>query len=59
MNILDKKGLAALDTVKDMPSQKSREIAALILGDQCSDNKLECFCFCFLVIMIQFPVLIL
>ncbi|XP_041860025.1 ankyrin repeat and SAM domain-containing protein 1A-like isoform X1 [Melanotaenia boesemani] len=32
VNILDQKGLTALDTVKDMPSQKSREIAALILG---------------------------
>lgn len=33
MNIVDQKGLAALDTVKDMPSQKSREIVALILGE--------------------------
>ncbi|XP_061591409.1 ankyrin repeat and SAM domain-containing protein 1A-like isoform X3 [Cololabis saira] len=32
VNIVDQKGLSALDTVKDMPSQKSREIAALILG---------------------------
>ncbi|TKS77850.1 Ankyrin repeat and SAM domain-containing protein 1A [Collichthys lucidus] len=32
VNIVDLKGLAALDTVKDMPSQKSREIVALILG---------------------------
>lgn len=32
MKIVDQKGLTALDTVKDMPSQKSREIAALILG---------------------------
>lgn len=32
VNILDRKGLTALDIVKDMPSQKSREIAALILG---------------------------
>ncbi|KAM6982793.1 ankyrin repeat and SAM domain-containing protein 1A isoform 4-T4 [Tautogolabrus adspersus] len=32
VNILDQKGLTALDTVKDMPSQKSREIVALILG---------------------------
>ncbi|XP_054464539.1 ankyrin repeat and SAM domain-containing protein 1A-like isoform X8 [Anoplopoma fimbria] len=32
VNISDQKGLTALDTVKDMPSQKSREIAALILG---------------------------
>uniref|UniRef100_A0A7N8Y7I6 Ankyrin repeat and sterile alpha motif domain containing 1A n=1 Tax=Mastacembelus armatus TaxID=205130 RepID=A0A7N8Y7I6_9TELE len=31
VNIVDRKGLTALDTVKDMPSQKSREIAALIL----------------------------
>lgn len=33
VNMLDQKGLSALDTVKDMPSQKSREIAALILGE--------------------------
>uniref|UniRef100_A0A672J3W8 Ankyrin repeat and sterile alpha motif domain containing 1A n=1 Tax=Salarias fasciatus TaxID=181472 RepID=A0A672J3W8_SALFA len=33
VNIVDQKGLTALDTVKDMPSQKSRQIAALILGD--------------------------
>ncbi|KAM3617907.1 uncharacterized protein V6R79_012503 [Siganus canaliculatus] len=32
VNIVDQKGLTALDTVKDMPSQKSREIAALILA---------------------------
>ncbi|XP_075955861.1 ankyrin repeat and SAM domain-containing protein 1A isoform X7 [Anarhichas minor] len=32
VKITDQKGLAALDTVKDMPSQKSREIATLILG---------------------------
>lgn len=32
VNILDRKGLTALGIVKDMPSQKSREIAALILG---------------------------
>ncbi|XP_047217359.1 ankyrin repeat and SAM domain-containing protein 1A-like isoform X4 [Girardinichthys multiradiatus] len=32
VNIFDQKGLTALNTVKDMPSQKSREIAALILG---------------------------
>ncbi|XP_028265118.1 ankyrin repeat and SAM domain-containing protein 1A isoform X7 [Parambassis ranga] len=32
VHIVDKKGLTALDTVKDMPSQKSREIVALILG---------------------------
>lgn len=32
VNILDQKGLTALDTVKDMPSQKSRQIAALIQG---------------------------
>lgn len=31
--MVDQKGLTALDTVKDMPSQKSREIAALILGE--------------------------
>lgn len=33
MNMVDQKGLTALDTVKDMPSQKSREIAALIQGE--------------------------
>nr|XP_023654631.1 ankyrin repeat and SAM domain-containing protein 1A-like [Paramormyrops kingsleyae] len=32
VNMVDKKGLTALDIVKDMPSQKSREIAALIQG---------------------------
>ncbi|KAF7667000.1 hypothetical protein LDENG_00084400 [Lucifuga dentata] len=32
VNMVDQKGLTALDTVKDMPSQKSREIAALIQG---------------------------
>lgn len=32
VNIVDQKGLRALDTVKDMPSKKSREIAALIHG---------------------------
>ncbi|XP_069383532.1 ankyrin repeat and SAM domain-containing protein 1A isoform X8 [Paralichthys olivaceus] len=32
VNIVDQKGLSALDTVKDMPSQKSRQIVALILG---------------------------
>ncbi|XP_029292221.1 LOW QUALITY PROTEIN: ankyrin repeat and SAM domain-containing protein 1A [Cottoperca gobio] len=32
VNISDQKGLTALDTVKDMPSQKSSQIAALILG---------------------------
>ncbi|XP_069046357.1 ankyrin repeat and SAM domain-containing protein 1A isoform X4 [Lepisosteus oculatus] len=30
VNIADNKGLTALDTVREMPSQKSREIAALI-----------------------------
>lgn len=33
MNMVDQKGLTALDTVKDMPSKKSRQIAALILGE--------------------------
>ncbi|CAG04042.1 unnamed protein product, partial [Tetraodon nigroviridis] len=33
VNMVDQKGLTALDVVKEMPSQKSREIAALILGD--------------------------
>lgn len=32
MNIVDGKSLTALDTVRDMPSQKSRQIAALIQG---------------------------
>uniref|UniRef100_H3D4W1 Ankyrin repeat and sterile alpha motif domain containing 1A n=1 Tax=Tetraodon nigroviridis TaxID=99883 RepID=H3D4W1_TETNG len=32
VNMVDQKGLTALDVVKEMPSQKSREIAALILG---------------------------
>ncbi|XP_064154922.1 ankyrin repeat and SAM domain-containing protein 1A-like isoform X2 [Anguilla rostrata] len=32
VNIVDAKGLTALDTVREMPSQKSRQIAALILG---------------------------
>uniref|UniRef100_G3NG18 Ankyrin repeat and sterile alpha motif domain containing 1A n=1 Tax=Gasterosteus aculeatus aculeatus TaxID=481459 RepID=G3NG18_GASAC len=32
VNIVDQRGLSALDTVQGMPSQKSREIAALILG---------------------------
>lgn len=31
--MVDQKGLTALAVVKEMPSQKSREIAALILGD--------------------------
>uniref|UniRef100_A0A8D2ZWD4 Ankyrin repeat and sterile alpha motif domain containing 1A n=1 Tax=Scophthalmus maximus TaxID=52904 RepID=A0A8D2ZWD4_SCOMX len=42
VNIVDMKGLTALDTVKDMPSQKSRELAALILG-KCSTIYLS-FC---------------
>lgn len=33
VNMVDQKGLTALDVVKEMPSQKSREIAALILGE--------------------------
>uniref|UniRef100_A0A3Q1D055 Ankyrin repeat and sterile alpha motif domain containing 1A n=1 Tax=Amphiprion ocellaris TaxID=80972 RepID=A0A3Q1D055_AMPOC len=32
VNIVNQKGLTALDIVKDMPSQKSRGIAAFILG---------------------------
>lgn len=37
VNIVDQKGLTALDIVKDMPSKKSKQIAALILGkDQMS-----------------------
>lgn len=31
--MVDQKGLTALAVVKEMPSQKSREIAALILGE--------------------------
>lgn len=31
--MVDQKGLTALDTVKDMPSKKSRQIATLILGE--------------------------
>lgn len=31
--MVDQKGLTALDTVKDMPSKKSRQIAALVLGE--------------------------
>uniref|UniRef100_A0A8C2WMB0 Ankyrin repeat and sterile alpha motif domain containing 1A n=1 Tax=Cyclopterus lumpus TaxID=8103 RepID=A0A8C2WMB0_CYCLU len=42
-NVVDQKGLTALDTVKDMPSQKSREIAALILGE---DQTVVLFVFC-------------
>lgn len=34
--MVDQKGLTALDTVKDMPSKKSRQIAALILGEPTS-----------------------
>ncbi|XP_067227986.1 ankyrin repeat and SAM domain-containing protein 1A-like isoform X6 [Chanodichthys erythropterus] len=33
VNIVDSKNLTALDTVRDMPSQKSRQIAALIQGE--------------------------
>uniref|UniRef100_A0A674DES1 Ankyrin repeat and sterile alpha motif domain containing 1A n=1 Tax=Salmo trutta TaxID=8032 RepID=A0A674DES1_SALTR len=32
VNMVDSKGLTALDTVREMPSQKSRQIAALILA---------------------------
>ncbi|CAB1329803.1 unnamed protein product [Coregonus sp. 'balchen'] len=32
VNMVDNKGLTALDTVREMPSQKSRQIAALIRG---------------------------
>lgn len=44
VNIVDQKGLTALDIVKDMPSQKSREIAALILGENpiCENRELWC-----------------
>lgn len=42
MRISDQKGLTALDTVKDMPSQKSREIVALIIGEnqKCENGEL-------------------
>lgn len=32
VNIKDSRGLTALDTVRDLPSQKSQQIAALIEG---------------------------
>lgn len=32
VNIKDNRGLTALDTVRDLPSQKSQQIAALIEG---------------------------
>uniref|UniRef100_A0A674DCT2 Ankyrin repeat and sterile alpha motif domain containing 1A n=1 Tax=Salmo trutta TaxID=8032 RepID=A0A674DCT2_SALTR len=45
VNMVDSKGLTALDTVREMPSQKSRQIAALILGkkyrDHCNTENLE------------------
>lgn len=37
VNIVDSKNLTALDTVRDMPSQKSRQIAALIQGTSEAD----------------------
>lgn len=33
-NIVDNKNRTALDIVKEMPSQKSRQIAALIQGER-------------------------
>lgn len=37
VNIVDCKNLTALDTVRDMPSQKSRQIASLIQGTSGAD----------------------
>lgn len=36
VNIKDNRGLTALDIVRELPSQKSQHIAALIEGKQCS-----------------------
>lgn len=36
MNIKDNRGLTALDIVRELPSQKSQHIAALIEGGSCS-----------------------
>lgn len=36
MNIKDNRGLTALDIVRELPSQKSQHIAALIEGERCS-----------------------
>lgn len=36
MNIKDNRGLTALDIVRELPSQKSQHIAALIEGKRCS-----------------------
>uniref|UniRef100_A0A8C7FRA5 Ankyrin repeat and sterile alpha motif domain containing 1A n=1 Tax=Oncorhynchus kisutch TaxID=8019 RepID=A0A8C7FRA5_ONCKI len=41
VNMVDSKGLTALDTVREMPSQKSRQIAALILGKKLSGQVLK------------------
>lgn len=38
VNIVDSKNLTALDTVRDMPSQKSRQIASLIQGTSGADH---------------------
>lgn len=35
MNIKDNRGLTALDIVRELPSQKSQHIAALIEGERC------------------------
>lgn len=35
VNIKDNRGLTALDIVRELPSQKSQHIAALIEGKQC------------------------
>lgn len=38
VNIKDNRGLTALDTVRDLPSQKSQQIAALIEGTGASPH---------------------
>lgn len=59
VNILDQKGLTALDTVKDMPSQKSREIAALILGEGQKKMQWEVLLIAHLPTVLQSPVCLL
>lgn len=39
VNIKDNRGLTALDIVRELPSQKSQHIAALIEGKQCSSAR--------------------
>uniref|UniRef100_A0A3B1JKW4 Ankyrin repeat and sterile alpha motif domain containing 1A n=1 Tax=Astyanax mexicanus TaxID=7994 RepID=A0A3B1JKW4_ASTMX len=45
VNIVDSKNLTALDTVREMPSQKSRQIAALIQGE-CERVRERSVCVC-------------